>query len=263
MSLSSANSQLHGLNAETKEFQYGYEADIAAVIDFFVPNHGTLLDVGANFGYFSIYLVSRKAFCGTVHAFEPSARGLKDLETLVAGFNLADRIQIHRCALGDANGQTELLQSNSDGLTTMVTHMANRLEKAVGKQTVELRKLDSFTFQRIDLIKIDVEGAETMVISGGLNSIKSHLPVVVFESWASFDDHGAFDQLRDCGYRFLAPTWENHKGQMSSSIHDAVNPTKLVLVLFQSAERGKLPERINVVAIHAERLERMFGTSMP
>jgi FkbM family methyltransferase len=262
-SLSSANSQLHGLNAEAKEFQFGYEADIAAVIDFFVPNDGTLLDVGANFGYFSIYLASRKAFCGTVHAFEPSARGLRDLEALVSGFNLGDRIQIHRCALGDADGETELLQSNSDGLTTMVTQMANRLEKAVGKQTVELCKLDAFTFQRIDLIKIDVEGAETMVIAGGLNSIKAHLPVVVFESWASFDDRGAFDQLRDCGYRFLAPTWENQKGQMNSSIHDAVDPTKLVLVLFQPAERSKLPERINVVAIHADCLEQMFGTSTP
>jgi len=260
LSLASANSQLHGLNGEAEEFKFGYEADVAALIDFFVGNDGTLLDIGANFGYFSIYLASRKAFSGTVHAFEPSARGSKDLEALVSGFDFADRIQIHRCALGDSNGQTELLQSNSDGLTTMVTVMANRLERTVGRQTVELRKLDAFTFQRIDLIKIDVEGAETLVISGGLNSIKAHLPVVIFESWASFDDRGAFERLRECGYRFLAPTWQTLKGQLSSSIHDAVDPTKLVLVLFQAAERSKLPERINVVAIHAERLDRLSRT---
>jgi FkbM family methyltransferase len=261
VTLSSANTQLHGLNTDTRGFRFGYEPEIAAVIDFFVGNDGTLVDVGANFGYFPLYLASREAFRGTVHAFEPSSRGLKDLEKLVAGFDLGDRIQIHRCALGDSSGDTEMFLSHSDGLTTMVAAMAGRQEKVVGKQTVELRTLDDFSLPRIDLIKIDVEGAEAMVIAGGLNSIKVHLPVVVFESWASVDDSGAFSNLLDCGYRFFVPTWENEQRQMTTSIEEAVDPTKLVLVSFHDSERKRLPERANIVAIHSERVNVVSGAA--
>ena len=257
VTLSSANSQLHGLNTDAAGFKFGYEPDIAAVIDFFVGSDGTFVDVGANFGYFSLYLASREGFAGVVHAFEPSSRGLHDLEKLVAGFELGDRIRIHRCALGDSIGNAEMLLSNSDGLTTMVASMSNRLEKVLGKQTVELRTLDDFSFEKIDLIKIDVEGAETMVISGGLNAIKAHLPVVVFESWASAEDSGAFAKLLDCGYRFFVPTWGTAQGHMSTSIGKAVDPTRLQLVMFQQAERKSLPERINVVAIDATRIDML------
>jgi FkbM family methyltransferase len=250
VTLSSANSQLHGLNTDTVGFKFGYEPDIAAVIDFFVGDDGTFVDVGANFGYFSLCLASREGFAGTVHAFEPSSRGLHDLERLVDGFALGDRIRIHRCALGDSIGYAEML-------TTMVASMSNRLEKVLGKQTVELRTLDDFSFEKIDLIKIDVEGAETMVISGGLNAIKAHLPVVVFESWASAEDSGAFANLLDCGYRFFVPTWGTAEGHMSTSIGKAVDPTRLQLVMFQQAERKKLPERINVVAIDGRRVDML------
>jgi FkbM family methyltransferase len=262
VTLASANSQLHGLNIDTVGFQFGYEPDIAAVIDFFVGNDGTLVDVGANFGYFSLYLASREAFCGTVYAFEPSTRGFNDLEKLVAGFDLGDRIRIHQCALGDSSGRIDMFLSNSDGLTTMVASMANRLERVVGKQTAELRKLDDFTFGQIDLIKIDVEGAEAMVIAGGLNVIKAHSPVVVFESWASVDESRAFACLLDCGYRFFVPTWGDQQGQMSTAITNAVDPTKLVLVMFQETERMRLPERVNVVAIHSERINKLSRSSV-
>jgi FkbM family methyltransferase len=255
--LSSANSQLHSLNTDAEEFKLGYEPDIAAVIDYFVGNDGSMVDVGANFGYFSIYLASREGFCGTVDAFEPSARGFNDFEKLVAGFELAERIRIHQCALGDSTGTVELFVSNSDGLTTMVPAMANRLEKVLSQRTVELRTLDDYPIGPIDLIKIDVEGAETLVITGGLEAIKAHSPVVVFESWATLDDSAAFTRLLNCGYRFFVPAWVNLQGEMTPSIGNAVDPTKLELVMFQATERKNLPKRINVVAIHTERVERL------
>jgi FkbM family methyltransferase len=259
ITFTSANSQLHGLNADTESFKFGYEPDSSAMIDCFVSDDGTFVDVGANFGYFSLYLASREAFCGTVHAFEPSSRGFNDLEKLVTGFEFGNRIKIHQCALGNSTGHAELFLSNSDGFTTMVESMANRLEKTSSKQTVELRRLDDFGFQHIDLIKIDVEGAESMVIAGALNAIKACSPVVIFESWASFDDSDAFDRLLDCGYRFFVPTWENKQGQLISSIDDAVDPTTLFLVMFQPAERRSLPERLNVIAAHPEHIEKLVS----
>jgi FkbM family methyltransferase len=248
---------LHALNTESDGFKFGYEPDVAAVIDCFVGNTGSLIDVGANFGYFSIYLASRKGFCGMAHAFEPSARSLSDLNQLVVGFELKDRIGIYPYALGDTAGSANIFLSNSDGLTTLVASMANRIEKVVREETVEVRRLDDFKFGQVDLIKIDVEGAEALVIAGGIDTIETHSPVVVFESWSSVDDSGAFSNLHRRGYHFFVPTWLNAQRQHSVSIADAVEPSNVVLIMFQHAERNRLPERINVVAIPEPRLREL------
>jgi FkbM family methyltransferase len=257
ITLSSANAQLHGLNPDAEAFRFGYEPEIAALIDCFVGNEGTLADIGANFGYFSIYLASRAGFRGVAHAFEPSPRGFADLERMVTGFGLGEQIRIYQCALGDSAGKVDLLLSNSDGLTTMVASMANRVEKVVGRHTADLRRLDDFALPRVDLVKIDVEGAEAMVIAGALDTIKAHRPVVVFESWNAVDDSRAFAQLQELGYRFFGPAWVNRQGQMGLSIANAADPSKLVLVSFLPAERKGMSERINVAAIHGEHVDRL------
>jgi FkbM family methyltransferase len=253
--LCSANSQLHGLNVDADGFKFGYEPEISAVVDFFVGNEGCLVDVGANFGYFPIYLASRLGFKGTAHAFEPSERGFEDLARLVDSYGLSGQIRIHQCALGDVTGETELFLSNSDGLTTMVASMASRLEKVVATRRARISRLDDFSIDLIDVIKIDVEGAEAMVIAGGLNAIKAHKPVVIFESWITVDDSSAFTHLDAFGYRYFVPTWKNQQGHMSISISDAIDPMDLVLVMFQPSERKNLPERINVIAIPPNRLD--------
>jgi hypothetical protein len=61
---------------------------------------------------------------------------------------------------------------------------------------------------------------------------------------------------------FFVSTWANQQGQMSPSIANAVDPTRLVLVMFQATERKNLPERINVVAIHAERIDTLSRASV-
>jgi hypothetical protein len=49
---------------------------------------------------------------------------------------------------------------------------------------------------------------------------------------------------------------------MTTSIEDAVDPTKLVLVSFQDTERKHLTERANIVAIHSERVDVVSRAGM-
>jgi FkbM family methyltransferase len=254
VSLSSSNTQLHALNDGAEKFQFGYEPEIAAVIDLFVPNDGTLVDAGANFGYFSLYLALRSGFSGLVHAFEPSARGFADLEQLVASLGAPRRIHIHKMALGDSSGYTELLQSSSDGLTTMMPSMANRFERVWRQQPVELRKLDEFGIRRLDLLKIDVEGAETRVIAGAAATIRACQPVVIFESWSFEDDRGAFVLLGEAGYRFFVPGWLDGKGQFTTLINQDPRRDNLILLPFAAESRRDIPQRIDVVAVPDKRL---------
>src|ERR1700733_4301489 len=70
------------LHAHDANARFGHEPELAHLIDLLVPDDGVFLDVGSNFGYFSIYLGTRPKFRGHIHAFEPIAgsfAGLRDM----------------------------------------------------------------------------------------------------------------------------------------------------------------------------------------
>lgn len=247
--LCTANTQLHGLNDRSDGFKYGYEPDVAAAIDFFVPSEGVMVDAGANFGYFSLYLASRAGFVGLVHAFEPSSRGFADLRTLVSLSGLDDRVQIYPLALGDSQGEVTLLMSRSDGLSTTSTQLANSLEKVLREESVAMRRLDDFALERLDFLKVDVEGAESAVLAGGVKTIRATCPVICFESWQSVDDRPAFGLLRELGYTFYLPGWPAPSGRMTLSVEQATDRSQLMLVAFEAEHRRRLPARLNVMAI--------------
>ena len=50
-----------------------------------------------------------------------------------------------------------------------------------GGETITTKTLDSYQFQSVDFIKIDVEGLETAVITGGWDTIVKHRPMIQFE----------------------------------------------------------------------------------
>ena len=65
---------------------------------------------------------------------------------------------------------------------------------------ITLRSLDSFDFPTISLIKIDVEGFESMVISGGCKLIERDHPIIIFESWSKEHD-SLCKQIEQFGYQ--------------------------------------------------------------
>jgi hypothetical protein len=53
--------------------------------------------------------------------------------------------------------------------------------KSLGVGTIPLKTLDSFNYENIDMIKIDVEGFEEEILAGAMNTIKQNKPVLVIE----------------------------------------------------------------------------------
>ena len=51
----------------------------------------------------------------------------------------------------------------------------------IGGETVQARTLDSYNLTNISLIKIDIQGAETLAVYGGRDTIKRNMPAVVYE----------------------------------------------------------------------------------
>jgi FkbM family methyltransferase len=252
--LTSANTQLISLDDSIPHFRHGYEPDVSAVLDFFVPNDGAFLDVGSNFGYFSMYLASRPGFSGTIDSFEPSSRGFNDLSTLIQGLQLSRHIRPHNIALGSYSGYIDLLMSDSDGLNTTIPGMAENLDQKVTAKKVEIRRLDDFRFDKVDVIKIDVEGAEANVIAGAQETLKAASPVIMFESWMfnrgnDQDDSAVFEQLAALGYTFYIPCWGRSDGQITAELMEDSDVSKMYLMSFEANQRKGLPSRFNVVAL--------------
>jgi FkbM family methyltransferase len=258
--LISANTQLHSLNQETREFAHGYEPEIAAIIDAFVPDNGTMIDAGANFGYFSIFLICRPNFTGQIHAFEPSSRGFRDLLTFLAHVDHLGQIRPYRLALGNRQGTLTLHQGQSDGLSTTVLAMANRAERVETSEDVPVRRLDDLSIHSVDLIKIDVEGAELQVLEGADSTLRTCRPAVVFESWLSYDDSGVFAILKDLGYFFFVPGWDIGDGNITTAVAKAIDITQLTAREFQPEQRAKLPERVNILALPRERKDQYLAS---
>ena len=124
---------------------------------------GLLVDVGANYGYFSLLWLSGRAG-NQVVAFEASPRNHAPLRANIARNNGQARVQIHELALGHTPGTAKfsLGQEGQTGWGGLVP------EGGSEEVTVQVDTLDHMIGDNIivDLLKIDVEGADSWVLQG-------------------------------------------------------------------------------------------------
>lgn len=152
------------------------EAHLRQLLAWSLASGANCVDVGANVGDVLRDIV-RYAPCGQHIAFEP----LPHLQAqLCRDF---PRVQVHRLALADQAGEATF-----HFVRTLPSHSGLRERDYPGPQQVELitvrtARLDDVLppGYRPDLVKIDVEGGELGVLRGGLQTLKQHRPMVVFE----------------------------------------------------------------------------------
>jgi FkbM family methyltransferase len=149
------------------------------------------LDIGANIGLWS-WLMARDF--DQVHAFEPVATYAACWRQNVQGLN----VHMHDMALGEKAGIVKMAcaTTGSCGDTTVDEGQGGA---PVG--TAEMRTLDSFRFNQVDLIKCDNEGYELFVMRGGAETIQRCRPCVIVEQKPG---HGkTFGMPDDAAVRFL------------------------------------------------------------
>jgi len=148
-------------------------------------------DVGANFGYYS-WLVKALQPAARVILLEPEPLNLE----LIAATVERNQLQGVRvvAAAASAAGGTAVFHRDPDGA------FQGSLEfVATGRATidVQLMMLDDLE-ERVDLIKIDVEGHEPQVLAGAERIVAEHRPAIVLECLA--EDMTAVRWLEDRGY---------------------------------------------------------------
>ncbi len=152
-----------------------YEAQESAFVRSRLKPGMNFVDVGANWGLFSLMAASLVGPTGKVVALEPDPRVFLKLKSNIER-NQLEQVQAFQVAAADR--EAELLLAGHDGVTQ--NSGMSRLVESGGASaitfTVGSRRLDSLLdeagLDTIDLLKMDVEGAEHMVLTGMEDGLK-------------------------------------------------------------------------------------------
>lgn len=139
-----------------------------------------VLDIGANQGYFSLLGSKLVKSRGCVHAFEANPQMVARLQHNMQLSNV-DNVVVHNLAVSDRIGEVEFSFASSDH--TGLSSMRDLGQEASHRRAVSAITIDSIgdNFPTIDLVKIDVEGAEHQVLCGMKEMIAKNNPVITLE----------------------------------------------------------------------------------
>jgi FkbM family methyltransferase len=156
-----------------------YEPHVTAAIRQVLKPGMVFVDVGANFGYHSLTAAREVGSAGKVHCFEPNPYFCK-LLYLSGKVNGFENLEIYPVAVADR--KMNVIYDDTYGNGRISQFDAN-LESAPDRFVVRAWTLDDVLRDEssIDLIKMDVEGAEHLVILGAKNVLQTHRPVIISE----------------------------------------------------------------------------------
>ena len=143
-----------------------YEPPVTRTVQHLLRPGGMLVDAGANWGYFSLLGAARVGSRGRVLALEPDPRHFERLQCNVS-MNAFANVTALAVAAGAQEG-VAVLTGYADGADNR--GVSRIVDSAEGTHRYEVRcsTIDALTSSsaRVDLIKIDVEGAELDVLAG-------------------------------------------------------------------------------------------------
>ena len=157
-----------------------------------------LVDAGSNYGWHSIV---SSFLCTSVYSFEPQIYIYNIQMENILENNILN-IQCYNYALGDINGIREMTPIDYAGSSINM----GDLGLGLGGEKIEVKTLDSFGINKIDFVKMDVQGYEKYVLQGASQTILLNKPTLIIEieehQLRKFD-YGAdelFGILKDFGY---------------------------------------------------------------
>jgi FkbM family methyltransferase len=194
------------------------EDEVGALAHWVKPGD-VCIDIGAEYGLYSVAMAARVGPTGRVHSIEPQADDGRMLDLAVRMSGADAIVTTHRLAMAEVEGEDQpsvpwrrglpvhgraYLARDAEGPGPNVEFATSRLV------SVQVTTLDAFCraqgLEAVHVVKADVEGAELKVLRGGLETLRRHRPAIQLEIktphlakyGASADEVVAF--LRELGY---------------------------------------------------------------
>ena len=141
-----------------------------------------VVDVGANHGYYTLMFACLVGEAGRVAAVEPHPEVAVLLKRSVELNGFSDRTVVFQQAAGDVDGRKVFLGSPPNEPKN--AHLLPRdAEAGAGRHRVRIAKVDTLlkSWDRVDFLKIDVEGAEEAAVGGMMEIIRRDRPSILLE----------------------------------------------------------------------------------
>lgn len=136
----------------------------------------SMIDIGSNYGCYTMLLDFKHAYC-----FEPNKKICALIHANTFLFDKVYTTDIYNIALSDVEGTLKFNGFCCEGCGSPDETREDIYEKM---HEIPCQTLDSYGFKDIGFIKIDVEGFEEKVLSGGLKTlILNNYPPILFECW--------------------------------------------------------------------------------
>jgi len=186
-----------------------WEPHMHSIFDAFIDNNSIVMECGCHIGAHTIKMAS---LCDTLYGFESMPDSYELLNKNIK-LNDIHNTKIYKKGVADKAGITkyEWIDPGNIGGSGLSNNPMGKppwLKRTEKNIEVELMTIDSLELDKLDFMKIDVEGYEVLVIEGAMNTIKKCKPIIVMEVWS---DHFSnvdinhtkklFKNLLDVGYK--------------------------------------------------------------
>lgn len=168
----------------------------------------TVIDIGANIGFYTSILSRAVGVNGYVHAFEPTPQTFKYLKRKTNGLS---NVIHNNCAVSSECGEAVFAESKDANIDNHIVSDSVISTESINHNfsQVKVVSLDDYCreINMLDLIKMDIQGYEYHVIKG-MTSMLSRFPdlIIIMEFWpygirrAGGDENEMLNTLRDAGF---------------------------------------------------------------
>ena len=162
-----------------------YEKFVTEVIGSVVRSNDACFDVGANFGWFTTFLLNLEKISdkkiAEVHAFEPLKKVFENLTENTKLCGSPKNVFLNNFALTDEISET--LIYSVDRLGSGHTSLAKSADEKVTEEKIKTRTFDEYisskNIEQVDFIKVDIEGAEMKFLEGGKKMFSQKVPPIM------------------------------------------------------------------------------------
>lgn len=161
-----------------------YEPELRAIVRAVLPQGGVAIDIGANVGWHTLLMARLVGAAGRVLAVEANRSICAQLARNIK-INRFDHVQVIPSAVAESEKTLQFFAPDADDVQSGTGHIATEAEGRTGLVPVSCRPLDAIVteaqLERLDFIKIDVEGYEWPALQGGEKIIARLRPYIIFE----------------------------------------------------------------------------------